>query len=89
MQNTYLMKKVIYIVLFTLVGIILQFLVHGILEMWYINLLLSDFGAWGFGLSWEAWVLIHNIGAVIMFIAGAFFGFSQGKYWWTRIYSGK
>ena len=80
------MKKVIYIVLFTFLGILLQFLVHAAIEIPYISLLLSDFGKFGFGLSWETWELIHYVATVVLLFAGAAFGFWQGKYWWHRLY---
>ncbi|OGF50041.1 hypothetical protein A3G55_00030 [Candidatus Giovannonibacteria bacterium RIFCSPLOWO2_12_FULL_44_25] len=80
------MKKTIYIILFILLGIILQFLAHAIIEIWYINLLINNFATYGLGMTWETWVLIHNIGAVVVFLAGAYLGFRQGKYWWHRIY---
>jgi len=80
------MKKAVYIILFTFLGIILQFLLHAVLEIWYINLLVNDFATYSLGLSWETWLLIHSIGAVVLLLAGVFFGFRQAKFWWHRIY---
>ena len=80
------LKRIIYIFTFALLGILLQFIVHGLLEIWYIGLLLTDFPRYGFGLSWDAWVFIHNVGTGILFVAGLGVGFWQGKYWWRRIY---
>jgi len=80
------MKKAVYIILFTFLGIILQFLLHAVIEIWYINLLVNDFATYSLGLSWEAWLLIHSIGSVVLFLAGAFLGFRQAKFWWHRIY---
>ena len=67
-------------------GILLQLLIHGLFENWYIGLLVRDFQAYSFGFSWESWFRIHYLGGVILFIAGALFGFSQGKFWWRKIY---
>lgn len=81
-----MVKKTIYIISFSFLGILLQFLIHGLIENWYIGLLISDFPKYGLGLSWEKWYIIHHIGSIILFAAGAFFGFSQGKFWWRKIY---
>ena len=83
------MKKIIYLISFTALGILLQAIIHGLVETWYIGLLISDFPKYGLGLSWFQWFLIHHIGTVILFFAGALFGFWQGKFWWQRIYERK
>jgi hypothetical protein len=80
------MKKVIYIILFTFLGILLQSIIHGLVEVWYIGLLAGNFSRYGFGLSWPQWFLFHHIATVILFFAGALFGFWQGKFWWKRLY---
>jgi len=80
------MKKVTYITLFTLLGILINFLVHALIEIPVIALLLSDFEKWGLGFSWETWVMIHNIGTVILLLAGIIIGFRQGRHWWEVIY---
>jgi len=83
------MKKKIYISAFILLGILLQFLLHALLEVWYIGLLLQDFGKYGFGLGWDAWLMIHHIGAATLFISGVLFGFLQGRYWWQKVYESR
>lgn len=80
------MEKRIYITLFVFLGILLQFLVHAFLEIWYIDLLVSDFQSYSFGFSWSEWVLIHHIGSVALLVLGVLFGFWQGKFWWNKIY---
>ncbi|KPJ71321.1 hypothetical protein AMJ50_02400 [Parcubacteria bacterium DG_74_3] len=80
------MKKTIYIAAFTFLGILLQFLIHALVEIWYIGLLTQDFSRYSWGFSWSQWFLIHHIGTVILLVAGIFFGFWQGKFWWHRIY---
>ena len=83
------MKKIIYISLFTLLGILLQVIIHALVEIWYGSLLISDFARYSFGLSWRQWFLIHRIGTVILTAFGIVFGFWQGKFWWKRIYEGR
>lgn len=80
------MKKYFYIFSFTVLGIISQFLVHAIIEIWYVGLLLKDFDTYGLGLSWQTWFIIHHVGAIILLICGITFGFWQGKSWWARLY---
>jgi len=83
------MKKSIYIIAFTFLGVLLQLLIHGLVEIWYIGLLISDFPKYSFGLSWSQWFIIHHIGTVVLFVAGALLGYWQGKFWWRKIYEKK
>ncbi len=80
------MKRKIYIALFTFLGILLQLLIHALAETWYIDLLIRDFPKYSIGFTWPQWFMIHHIITVVLFAAGAFFGFWQGKFWWRRIY---
>jgi len=80
------MKRSTYIALFGLLGVIVQFLAHAGLEIFYIGLLLNNFEKYSLGYGWDFWVLAHNVGAVSLFLAGLIFGIWQGKYWWKRIY---
>lgn len=80
------MKRIIYITLFIILGILLQFLIHAGIEVWYIGLLTNNFSRYGFGFSWPQWFIIHHIATVILLVFGVWFGFWQGKYWWKRIY---
>jgi len=83
------MKKTIYIILFTFLGILLQFLLHAVVEIWYINLLSLNFSKYGFGLSWAQWFTIHSVLTIILLIAGGLFGFFAGKFAWKKIYEKK
>lgn len=80
------MKKTVYIAAFILFGILLQFLLHAFIEMWYIGLLVRDFAVFGFGLSWAAWFMIHAILTIVFFFGGVACGFFAGKKWWQIIY---
>ena len=81
--------KYIYIAAFTIFGILLQFLMHAGIEIWYIGLLINDFQIYGLGLSWAQWLMIHHTASIFLFFGGAFFGYTQGQYWWKRIYKGR
>ena len=80
------MKKYVYIFLFTLLGVLLQFLIHAFVEIWYITLLLKDFPRYSLGLSWDHWLRIHDGGTVILLIGGILFGFFSGRFWWHKLY---
>lgn len=79
-------KRIIYIISFTFLGILLQLLIHGLIENFYINLLINNFSKYSLGFSWDQWFMIHHVGTVILLITGALFGFWQGKFWWKKIY---
>jgi len=87
------MKKSIYIGLFILLGILVQFFIHIVVEILYINLLINNFALFGLGLSWNAWFVIHIIWGIVLLVLGistikrnaVAFNW-QGVYWWKRIY---
>lgn len=79
-------KKTFYIASFSFLGILLQFVIHGLVEVWYINLLTGNFQKYGLGFSWGQWFLFHTIFTVLLFFAGAALGFWQGIHWWRVLY---
>lgn len=81
------MKKIIYIILFTVLGFLLQLLFHALVEIWYLQKLLSDFEQYSFGLSWAWWYQFHLAATIGLSLAGLGLGWWQGFYWWRRIYS--
>ena len=81
------MKKVVYLIIFAVLGLLFAFLIHALIEIWYINLLLKDFSKYSLGFSWSQWYLIHHIISAILFIIGGVAGFWQGKFWWRKIYA--
>ena len=83
------MKRIVYIICFTLLGVIVQLLIHAVIEILYINLLLKDFQRYNLGLSWDQWFTVHYIGTIVLLIAGILLGFWQGIYWWKILYENK
>lgn len=79
-------KKAFYIFSFVMLGMLLQFLVHAGLEIWYIELLTKDFSTYSLGFSWPEWYLIHHVASVILLALGIGFGLWQGKLWWRKLY---
>lgn len=80
------LKKRFYVFSFTFLGFLLQILIHGILEQWYIGLLVKDFKKFGLGMTWDQWFFVHHALTVVLLLAGLFFGFRQGRFWWKKIY---
>jgi len=81
-----IMKKNFYIFCFTVLGILLQFLIHGLLERWYIILLLKDFAKYSYGFSWAQLFSVHHALTFILLLIGSLFGFWQGRIWWKIVY---
>lgn len=81
--------KYIYKTAFTFLGILLQFLIHAGIEIWYSGLLLSDFATYSLGFTWAQWFMIHNVLSIMLLFVGGLFGYFQGQYWWKRIYGGR
>jgi len=83
------LKKIIYVALFTLLGILASFILHAIAEIWYIGLLALDFKKYSMGLSWANLYIAHYALSLLFLLGGFVAGFFQGLFWWTVIYSKK
>lgn len=81
-----MMKRAFYVFSFTLLGVLLQFLVHALFEMAMISLLLSDFDRYSLGLSWGRWYAVHQTFSLLLLILGIAFGYRWGIFWWQVIY---
>ncbi len=79
-------KRVTYVLLFTLLGTLVSFLLHALVEIPMIGLLVNDFDRYSLGLSWSNWESIHTAGSVILILVGVGLGYLQGVYWWRQIY---
>ncbi len=82
-------KRIIYIVLFIVLGILLGLIVHGLVEMWYISGLLSDFPKYSLGYDWATWFTIHRYFSLATLVLGIIFGYFEGKFWWRLVYEEK
>ena len=80
------MKRIIYIISFTILGILLGLLLHSVIEIAVIKLLLRDYDKYGLGLEFGTWFKIHTAWSIITFIGGATLGFLQGRKWWRVLY---
>lgn len=80
------MKKLIYILFSALLGLLLSFLVHALLEIAVINLLVFNFEKYSLGLSWNDLLLAHFILSIILAAGGLALGLWLGFRWWRYIY---
>ena len=78
------MKKAIYLTTFTIFGVLITFLSHSLIEIWYIDLLINDFQKYSFGFSWDQWFVVHWSVSIILFVLGAIIGYYQGIFWWKK-----
>lgn len=80
------MKRSFYIMCTVVLGVLLQFLVHAFLEIWYLGLLEGDFGTYSLGFSWEQLIYIHHMLSGVLLIAGSVGGYKLGGIWWNIVY---
>lgn len=64
------MRKHLRTVLVFLIGTLLGFIIHGVIEILVIFLLINKFQNVFMAFSWKTWVLIHHIFTVIIGILG-------------------
>lgn len=79
-------KRSIYLILFTVVGLLIGVLAESLMELAYIGLLVSDFNRYSYGLSWEDLKQFRDIFAIILLAACGVWGYNAGNYWWHQIY---
>lgn len=82
-------KQYFYITMTTLGGALLGFLLHALLELWYIPKLVNEYQTFGAGLSWQTWFRIHELLVVCLTLAGGLGGIYKGRQWWKYIYVDK
>ncbi len=80
------MKKIIYILLFTVLGFLVQFIVYAGIYILAVNLLTGNFERYGLGLSWATWAIVRDVAMVIFAVTGILLGFFQGKKWYKKLY---
>ncbi|MFH0852198.1 MAG: prepilin-type N-terminal cleavage/methylation domain-containing protein [bacterium] len=80
------MKKIVYIFFCVILGGLLSFILHGLIEIFVIVLLSNNFATYGLGLSWSDWFFIHTLGTIVLLAAGILGGYFLGQRWWQIIY---
>lgn len=79
-------KRKVYLVAFTVLGLVLGVLIEALLELYYTSLLSADFKRFSFGLGWNELFQIRDLFAVLVLLAGGWWGYRAGKHWWHQIY---
>lgn len=79
-------KKILYVAVFSVLGFVFQLAAHAVIETGYITLLISNYGVFGLGLSWDTWFVIHKVFTFIFTLGGLVAGVWQGLYWWPKLY---
>lgn len=80
------MKKAFYIGSFTLLGVIISFLVHALIELPALYLVANHYDLYGSSWWWQHWEALHGGGSLALLILGTVGGFWQGWYWWRVVY---
>jgi hypothetical protein len=79
-------KRKIYIFAFTVLGLMIGFLIHALTEVVYIKLLLKDFVTYSFGLTWSELIQFHYVLSLIIIVVCGLWGWAAGRFWWRQIY---
>lgn len=80
------MKQKVYYFSFVILGAMIGFFIHAMVEILYIDLLLSDFDKYGFGWSWSVWDRIHIYGVLAMVLIFGLWGYNRGRHFWRVLY---
>jgi hypothetical protein len=78
-------KKIIYIILTMILGLILSFIFHAVIEICYLNYLLER------GISPQPSLLTHQCYLpsslqIILLLVGLLGGYFLGRFWWRKVY---
>jgi len=79
-------KKTLYITLWVITGIMISFIIHGLIEIPILSLLTKDFEKYSLGIAWEGWLAIHLVLSVLLFLLGILAGLLIGLKAWDMIY---
>ena len=80
------MKKQIYIFLAMVLGVLLTTILHGVVEVFYIGLLMENFDKYNLGLSWDAIYIVHYVFTIVLAVLGIIGGYFLGQRWWRIVY---
>lgn len=80
------MKRAVYVSVCVFLGLLAATIVHGVVEQWYIGLLIDDFATYSFGLSWGTWYTVHHVASALLWLLGAVLGYFLGVHWWRVVY---
>ena len=77
-------SKTMYLLIFVVLGILFQLIIHALVEIWYLNLLINDFQNYSLGMSFAQWLVIHYVSMLIFLAIGIGSGYLIGSYMWVE-----
>ena len=78
-------KKTVYIILTMILGLILSFIVHAAIEIFYINYLLEkEVLPQPSSLTHQCYLPLSL--QIILLLVGLFCGYFLGHFWWRKVY---
>lgn len=79
------MKKLLYIALFTVLGVLVSTLLHAGIEIPLLAMMENQVMT-GDSFLADHWWLIHGLGGQLLWLAGAVVGFILGRKFWQILY---
>ena len=80
------MKRIIYITLFSILGLLAATLVHAGIEIPTLYLITGDLERYGDSWVWRNWQLLHGYAGAALWLAGAGIGLWLGVRFWQILY---
>jgi len=80
------MKKILYVGLFTFLGLLLAAVAHAVIEaptLWFIT---GDLEQYSDSFVWQNWTLLHRYAGGLLWMLGAGGGFWAGLHYWKVLY---
>jgi len=81
-----MMKRRLYILLCVVLGLMLGFLLHSLVEVLVIDRLIASADAAPYGLTWAQWFHAHTAWTVVTTAGGVIGGYFLGISWWRIVY---
>ncbi len=75
-------KKIVYLFFWVILGVILSFLVHALIELIYLNWAEKQ----GKVVSWYNGCALNPFLQIAILVIGVCGGFVAGYFWWQKIY---
>lgn len=80
------MKYWLYRFSFVVFGLLVATLLHGLFELWLLELIFSNPDRFSETLWWQEWPALHAIGSGVLWVVGVLGGVWAGKKYWRKIY---
>lgn len=81
-KNSNRLKKATYICASTILGVLLSFLVHAIIEMGYLSWAEKN----NFAVTFYRGCALPIVLQILLIVGGVVGGFHLGRYWWRMVY---